>query len=740
MLRHCSRRMSSRLLLPRLLTRFHQSSAASTALDTSSNTVNNNNQPPFDCILIANRGEIVQRVIRSCDSLGVDTVAVYSTADAQAPYVNMATNSVCIGAPPASESYLMTETILQAARDTGAQAIHPGFGFLSENATFAQDVIDANLVWLGPSPRAVELMGDKLTSKKLALEAGVNCIPGHGDPIQSLEQALSIINDASNDLHYPVLLKAAAGGGGKGMRTCYNDQELREAYGIAKAESLQFFKDDRLLLEQYVEEPHHIEFQVLCSENDFCIFPERECSIQRRNQKVIEESPSVFLQPSTRAAMAVQVEQLCRNVSYTSAGTVEFLVDKHQQFYFLEMNTRLQVEHPVSEAITGVDLVKGMLWVGAGWGVPEEFKRLKEIQLARGEPVLPHSGHAIEARIYAEDPLRGFLPSTGPLSMYSEPSTMRNTAESYVRVDTGVIAGQNISPFYDPMLSKVVYKAPTRKEAIAGLCQALDEYVIQGVQHNTKLVQSVLRHPVFQQGITPTSFLPTHYPDGFHGVELNKDEQLEYVAAVAVIEKMRRKMMQRPPLAGANDATTVIVKIGGLFGTPFRVELSESNAIVTPLSDEGQATSTTVRLDSRFPSYCETEKHLAHVSINGKNRTAQVLGEDATGEMYIQMFGADKNVLVQSVREHELSQHMHVPVALDTSDLIMSPMPGTLISYAVQAGDHVEAGQELCIVEAMKMQNIIRSPKTGKIALCKADVGSSLKRDEVILEFDKEVK
>jgi propionyl-CoA carboxylase alpha chain len=434
--------------------------------------------------------------------------------------------------------------------------------------------------------------------------------------------------------------------------------------------------------------------------------------------------------------MAAQVEELCRNVGYLSAGTVEFLVDKNQHFYFLEMNTRLQVEHPVSEAITGVDLVKGMLWVGAGWGVPEEFKKLKALQLEWGKPVLPHSGHAIEARIYAEDPLRGFLPSTGPLATYSEPSTLRNTPEAYVRVDTGVTAGQNISPFYDPMLSKVIYRGRTRKEAIAGLCQALDEYVIQGVQHNTKLVLGVLRHPVFQNGNTPTSFLPTHFQGGFHGVELSNDEQLEYVAAVAAIEKMRREVMQRPPLAGTDDSSTVVVKVGGLFGTPYRVDLSASNAIVAPLNEE-QAIATTIRLDSRMPPLYETDKQLAHVTINSKNRTLQILGDDATGEFIVQMYGADSKVLVQSVREYELSQHMHVPVELDTSDLIMSPMPGTLVSYAIQAGDYVEAGQELCIVEAMKMQNIIRSPKTGTIAVCKAGVGASLKRDEIIIEFEK---
>jgi propionyl-CoA carboxylase alpha chain len=403
------------------------------------------------------------------------------------------------------------------------------------------------------------------------------------------------------------------------------------------------------------------------------------------------------------------------------------------------MYTRLQVEHPVSEAITGVDLVKGMLWVGAGWGVPEEFKKLKALQKEREEAVLPHSGHAIEARIYAEDPLRGFLPSTGPLAKYSEPNPLRNTDQSYVRVDTGVIAGQNISPFYDPMLSKVIYKAPTRKEAIAGLCQALDEYVIQGVQHNVRLCLSVLRHPVFQKGITPTSFLPTHFPKGFLGVQLSEDEQLEYVAAVAAIDKLRRDVMHRPPLAGTSDPNTVVVKVGGLFGTPYEVKLNEGSAVVTPLNDD-KATPTTVRLDSRVPPWYESDKHLAHVTLNGKPRTLQILEDSDAGDMCIQMYGADQKVLVQSVREHELSQHMHVPLEQDTSSLVMSPMPGTLISYAVGAGDHVEAGQELCIVEAMKMQNIIRSPKTGTIVTLKGAVGGSLKRDEVILEFAKDDK
>ena len=565
-------------------------------------------------------------------------------------------------------------------------------------------------------------MGDKIESKRVAVEAGVSTIPGYDGVIRDLDHAIQVCNDV---IGYPVLLKAAAGGGGKGMRTCYNDKELREAWDVAKSEASSFFSDDRLLLEKYIENPHHIEFQVLVSGQDVVVFPERECSIQRRNQKVIEESPSVLLKDETRQAMAEQVQKLCLATGYESAGTVEFLVDENQNFYFLEMNTRLQVEHPITEAITGVDLVKGMLWVGAGWGLPPEFDN-------RDGLIMPYKGHAVEARLYAEDPLRGFLPSTGPLSPYREPSMEDNTPESYLRLDSGVAEGHVVSPYYDPMLGKIVYYAPTRTDAIQGLSKALDEYIIEGVQHNARLVQSVLREPDFVDGKTPTSFLPKHYPDGFKGVQLSDAEKEEYAVAAAIIAGTRQILLDQPPLAGAGDETDVVVRLEGLFGPAYRVSLDRNQAIVYNL-DSGDAPRTVVLEES-----LDFDSNLVEMELDGKSRHIQVLGEQATGEIHLQMCGAIAHVLVQTPREYELSQYMKPPPHVDTSSLVLSPMPGTLIRFAVEEGSVVDDGQELCIVEAMKMQNIIRSPKAGTIAKLKVPVGSSLKADQVILEFEDE--
>lgn len=677
---------------------------------------------PFDRVLIANRGEIAERVMKTCNDMGIETVAIYSTADAQARFVEKATHKVCIGPPAASESYLNVPAVLKAIHDTKAQAVHPGYGFLSENANFAETITKAGVTWLGPPTHAVQEMGDKLMSKQLAERAGVSTVPGYPDPVETLEQALQICNDT---IKYPVLVKALAGGGGKGMRVCYNDQDVKDAWGIAKSEALKFFSDDRLLVEKFIENPHHIEFQVLCDKEakTVIVFPERECSIQRRNQKVIEESPSCLLTPETRAKMAEQVVRLCKTVGYESAGTVEFLVDEKQNFFFLEMNTRLQVEHPISEAICGVDLVKGMLWVGAGLGIPPEFKM-------DGGPTLPHKGHAMEARVYAEDPLRSFLPSTGPLRLYVEPSMAGNTPQKYLRMDSGVCQGHIVSPHYDPMLAKVVSYAPTRKEAIQVLSQALDEYVIDGVQHNSKLVQSVLRHEEFQKGNTPTSFLPRYFPK-FTGAPLTTAEEVEFVAAATAIATQRRAVRQLPPLAG-DGKSTIICKLGGQFSTPYRVALSDNSAVVTNLDTQ---VTETVRLDPRAPLQLDGS-YRAHVTLNGKARTIQVLQDFDTGEVPMQMYGAERLVLLQSEREFELAKHMHEPEVTDTANLVLSPMPGTLIRLAVAPGDVVEIGQELCIVEAMKMQNIIRSPRAGVIAACKVQTGDSLKADQCILEFE----
>jgi propionyl-CoA carboxylase alpha chain len=603
---------------------------------------------------------------------------------------------------------------------------------------------------------SVQSLGDKLESKEIAIQAGVSAIPGYKGTVESVEQALQLCNDGT--IPYPVLLKAAAGGGGKGMRVCYNDQDIREAWTVAKAESIKFFKDDRLLIEKFIVDPHHIEFQVMAAPNqnggtDVAVFPERECSIQRRNQKVIEETPSLLLTEETRLKMAEQVRRLCQVVGYQSAGTVEFLVDENQEFYFLEMNTRLQVEHPITEAVTGVDLVEAMLYVGAGKGLPKSLQ-------ASTNSIVPYKGHAIEARIYAEDPLRGFLPSTGPLVQYREPTTDRLHAHEipyigtdhavpegpYVRLDSGVAHGHVVSPYYDPMLSKLVYWSTDRSSAVGGLRRALDEYVIEGVQHNARLVQAVLREPAFESGATPTSFLPTHFPDGFHGVQLSELEKEEFAVAAILIFQKRQELKQQTPLSfgspGESDGG-VIVRMGGQFGEAFRVIFSKDSdeAEVERLDEASGAPIGEAAWIPFKGSKLEynPEHRLAKVSVFGQTRTIQVLREAATGEIRMQMHGADMDILVQSPREYELSrQYMKKPHKANMANMVLSPMPGLLISYAVKPGDVVQVGQELCIVESMKMQNMIRSPRSGTIATCNSSVGASLKVDEIILTFEHE--
>ena len=677
--------------------------------------------------MVANRGEIVQRVIRTCRQMDIETIAVYSTADAQAQFVKEADRAVCLGPAAANLSYLNTKAILQAITDTGAQAVHPGYGFLSENAAFSKTIVDHGAVWLGPSAYAIEKLGDKLESKHIAEDAGVSIVPGHDKPIESLEQALQFTNDGT--VPYPVLLKAASGGGGKGMRICFNDQDLKEAWVLSKAEAMQFFGDDRLLLEKFIEDPHHIEFQILATptadgSTDVVVFPERECSIQRRNQKIIEESPSVLLTDETRRTMAEQAVKLCKAVGYESAGTIEFLVDKNQNFYFLEMNTRLQVEHCVTEeAVTNLDLVKAMLWIGAGWGFTEE------IQQMRDGFMVPPMKHAMEARIYAEDPLRGFLPSTGPLLPYVEPTTSTD-----LRVDSGVVPGHVVTPFYDPMLSKVIGSGKTRDDANYNLKKSMDEYVIEGVQHNARLIQAVLREDAFQKGDTPTSFLPTHFPDGFQGVELSVAEKENFAVAAVAILKARREYLQQPTLPGAPNGGAVVCRLGGFFGDPYKVQLNADGTSATVEKLIDGTGPRTVTLDE--PVGLEPRRFLAQVSMDGVKNSIQVLNQDQTGETKMQMNGADTMVVVQSPREYELSAYMHEPEEVDTSSMVLSPMPGALISFAVEVGDEVMEGQELCVVEAMKMQNILRSERKGVISAINVNVGDSLKADQVIMEFE----
>lgn len=680
------------------------------------------NKPPFQKVLIANRGEISSRVMRTCAALDIQTVAIYSTYDGKAPYVAEADETICIGT-----SYLDADRVLQAIEQSGAQACMPGYGFFSENSEFASNM-PTGVTWIGPSPNAIDQMGCKIRSKQLAHNAGVSVIPGFEGELTSLEHALDVSN---HDIGYPVLLKAASGGGGKGMRICRNDQDLREYYPLAKSEALKFFNDNRLLVEKYVDDPHHIEFQLLSGKNpttgelDILVFCERECSIQRRHQKILEESPSPLLKEETRLKMVEQVKKLVKNVGYESAGTVEFLVDEEQNFYFLEMNTRLQVEHPVTETVSvgDLDLVKGMLWVGAGWGVPQEY-----LDILGDNPYYPHHGHSIEARVYAEDPLRGFLPSTGPLVPYQEPIPIC-TPERILRIDSGVAEGHVVTPHYDPMLSKVVaWSADGRQAALDQIHQAMQEYVIGAgsIQHNGRLVMDVVTHPAFQEGRTPTSFLPIHYPEGFQGVQLSRKDKQDLAVCMVALEKDTR--------------TEIVVRLGGIFGEALRVERLDDDGtsfkVTTIPQEEGdESFERIISLDEK-PTYKASDL-LATVSLDGshKKKTLQMLSSQATGEHDVQMMGADVKVLLQSPLEYELSKHMHPPREVDTSDMVLSPMPGTLINYAVAEGDTVEIGQELVVVEAMKMQNIIRSPRAGTIATCRVPVGSSLRADEVILDF-----
>eukprot|EP00804_Cyclotella_cryptica_P023042 CCRYP_000298-RD/>CCRYP_000298-RD protein AED:0.06 eAED:0.06 QI:5/1/1/1/0.75/0.6/5/498/883 len=743
--------------------------------------------PPFRKILIANRGEIALRVMRTARSHNIPTVAIYSTADAQSLHVAMADEAVCIGGAASSDSYLNIDKVCEAIDLCGAEAVHPGYGFLSENSGFAERVEAMNVnesvygssggsssnkkvKFVGPSKHAIQSLGDKIQSKLIADAAGVSTIPGFNGVVQSPAHAVEI----ARSIGYPVMIKASSGGGGKGMRICYTDAQVEEGYRLGSAEAKSFFGDDRLLVEKYVVDPHHIEIQVLSGRNakgdlDILCFAERECSVQRRNQKVLEESPSAHLLPETRREMIRQVKSLVREVGYESAGTVEFLVDKDQNFYFLEMNTRLQVEHPVTEMISGdgyasgnyVDLVHGMLEVAAGRGIPQKYLDMVDHSEDErygdgGEGAnVRYTGHAIEARVYAEDPLRGFLPSTGPLVKYVEPPALLNVGSNlepcHIRIDTGVVPGTIVSPYYDPILSKIIAYSPVnRTHSILGLGSALDQYVIKGVQHNVPFCRDVLRNDDFIQGYTPTGFIAQHYPDGFSGGQLSEVERKELAVIAREIARKRCILMGSPPLAltgkGGDNAAEdeVVVCLGGMFGDAYlvksKIDLERDCSItasVTRLQKEGDAVD-----ESHVVELCnldyELSGDLAQVSVGGKDRALQIHEEDETGTMKLTMFGSDAHVMVMSLGEYELARLMKKPIPKDWGNFVLSPMPGTLISFAVKEGDVVEIGQELCVVEAMKMQNVIRSHKAGaKVSKLHGEVGASLRADECLIEFEK---
>ena len=665
----------------------------------------------FDRLLIANRGEIACRVMQTAKQMGIKTIAVFSDADRQALHVQMADESVNIGPPPANQSYIDIEKVISAVEETKANAVHPGYGFLSENARFAKALSDIGVTFIGPPERAIKSMGDKITSKKIAQDAGVNTVPGYMGIINDDKEAVRI----SKEIGYPVMIKASAGGGGKGMRIAWNDTEVKEGYESSKNEAASSFGDDRIFIEKFVTQPRHIEIQILADTQGNCIYlGERECSIQRRNQKVVEEAPSSFLDEKTRREMGEQACKLAKAVGYHSAGTVEFIVDKDKNFYFLEMNTRLQVEHPVTELITGVDLVEQMISIAAG----------KPLSISQKDIKL--NGWAIESRLYAEDPYRNFLPSIGRLTRYRPPTEVKEKAV-IVRNDTGVFEGGEISMYYDPMIAKLCTWAPNRAKAIEQMRTALDRFELEGIGHNLPFLSAVMDHERFVSGNITTAFIAEEYPDGFNGVDLSDDKIIDLAACAAAMNRVAE--IRRTKISGRMDnherrvGDDWVVQISGkVFSVNVSADTNGANVI---FEDK-----TSIRITGDwFPG-----KKIANMNANGNKLVIKM--SKLTGGFRMRTRGADLKVLVRSPRQAELSEYMQEKLAPDTSKMLLCPMPGLIVKIDVEAGQEVQEGQPLCTVEAMKMENILRAERTGTIAKINSNVGDSLAVDDVILEFD----
>ncbi|MGJ8585088.1 MAG: acetyl-CoA carboxylase biotin carboxylase subunit [Marinosulfonomonas sp.] len=665
----------------------------------------------FKKILIANRGEIACRVIKTARKMGIATVAIYSDADKNALHVKMADEAVHIGPAPANQSYIVIEKVMQAVLETGADAVHPGYGFLSENSAFAAALEEAGVAFIGPPKGAIDAMGDKITSKKIAKDSGVSTVPGVLGVIKDAADAVKI----SQDIGYPVMLKASAGGGGKGMRIAWNDEEAAEGFQSSKNEAASSFGDDRIFIEKFVTQPRHIEIQVLCDAHGNGIYlGERECSIQRRNQKVIEEAPSPYLDADTRKAMGEQAVALAQAVGYTSAGTVEFIVDGDRNFFFLEMNTRLQVEHPVTELITGVDLVEQMIRIAQG----------EKLSLAQQDVQL--KGWAVESRLYAEDPYRGFLPSTGRLTRYRPPQEL--SLESHaVRNDTGVYEGGEISMFYDPMIAKLCTWAPDRAGAIDKMRDALDLFELEGIGHNLPFLSAVMDHPRFISGDMTTAFIEEEYSDGFQGVTLPEDQIRRISAAAAAMNRVAE--IRRTRVSGRMDnherkiGTDWVVEAQGLH---FPVQVNADKLGASVRFEDGAV----LRVESDWTP----GQTLAVLDVDG---TSLVLKVDKRPNGYrLRHRGADLRVYVRTPRQAKLNAYMPEKVAPDTSRLLLCPMPGLIMSVDVAVGDEVQEGQVLCVVEAMKMENILRAEKKAVVTKINAAVGDSLAVDDVILEFE----
>ena len=655
-------------------------------------------------ILVANRGEIACRVFITAKKMGIATVAVYSDADRDSLHVQMADEAVHIGPSVSSDSYLAINKIIQACLDTGADAVHPGYGFLSENGHFRDSLDAAGIIFIGPSKEAIESMGDKITSKRIAEQAGVNTIPGYTDVVRDADHAIEI----SAEIGYPVMLKASSGGGGKGMRVANNDGDCREGFERATNEAKSSFGDDRIFIEKYIQQPRHIEIQIMAdSQGNVIYLGERECSIQRRHQKVIEEAPSPFLDNETRKKMGEQSCALARAVNYQSAGTVEFIADADMNFYFLEMNTRLQVEHPVTELVTGQDLVELMIRVASG----------EKLMLTQNDVTL--SGWAIEARVYAEDPLRNFLPSTGRLVKYSEPKG------NGIRVDSGVYEGGEISIFYDPMIAKLITYGDDRSQSITRMVDALDNYYIRGVNHNISFLNALMVHPRFVDGDLTTNFIADEFPDGFHAdLVVQNDPEIAVVVAASVHQlDCERAGLLSDQLEGhevepSNEWIVIIA--------------DQRRSVRVRLTDTGYL----VELDGQ--DYCIfTEWRLGDplfkAVINDVNVSVQV--EPVASGYRLFYRGTEINAQVISPRAADFMKHMLFKPPQDMSKFLLSPMPGLLVNLSVNEGQEVKEGEELAVIEAMKMENSLRATKDGVVGNIEAEQGDSLAVDQIILEF-----
>jgi len=664
----------------------------------------------FEKVLIANRGEIACRVIKTARRMGIATVAVYSEADRYAVHVEMADEAVHIGPAPASESYLCADRIIDACRTTGAQALHPGYGFLSERASFCAALEAAGVTFIGPKPRAIEAMGDKITSKKIAAEAGVPTVPGFMGLVDDADHAVRI----ARDIGYPVMIKASAGGGGKGMRIAYNDDEAREGFERSRSEAASAFGDDSIFVEAFIEQPRHIEIQVLADGHGNAVhLGERECSIQRRNQKVVEEAPSSFVNGETRQAMGAQSLALASAVDYQSAGTVEFIVDKSSNFYFLEMNTRLQVEHPVTELVTGVDLVEEMIRIAAG----------EPLSVTQDD--ITFSGWAIESRLYAEDPARDFLPSIGRLTRYRPPAEGKNGVAT-IRNDTGVTEGSEISMYYDPMIAKLCTHAPDRATAISAMADALDDFEIEGIGHNIPFLADLMQRERWQAGDLSTGFIDEVYPEGFMQADPRSDLLDRFAAVALVLERISAvRMVEALQTGSAADPTrpirrvvllderAVSAKISSV-GDRYRVRLGEARNI-------DLATSWRPGLPS------------AEVELGGEEHTIAVTA--IPGGYRLRQRGIELPVRVYTPRTAELAALMPVKIPPDTSNLLLCPMPGVVVTIDVGEGDEVQEGQAVAIVEAMKMENVLRASRHATVSAIRAKPGDRLSVDEVIMEF-----